>query len=98
MKDSKSIKVWFHTGRGGNFYNGGHKTYRGVVNQLADCFCDSIVISEDENGKPLPDSDWQLVDSGSNIILKGRDQIEAEVGVLNWDYEYDSDIVRYLED
>lgn len=98
MKDSKNIKVWFHTGRGGDFYNGGHKTYRGVVNQLADCFGDSIVISEDENGKPLPDSDWQLVDSGSNIILKGRDQIEAEVGVLNWDYEYDTDIVRYLED
>ena len=98
MKDSKSIKVWFHVGRGGRFNNGGHKTYRGVVDQLSDCFGDATVIDFNEDGNPLPDEDWVLLDSGGNVILNGRDQIEAEVGILNWDYEYDTDIVRYLED
>lgn len=98
MKDIKSIKVWFHVGRGGKFNNGGHKTYRGVVNQLSDCFGDSTVIDFNEDGNPLPDEDWVLLDSGGNVILNGRDQIEAETGVLDWDSEYDTDIVRYLED
>lgn len=64
MKDIESIKVRFHIGRGGQFHNACHKTYVGTVNDLSDCFGDSIVISEDENGNPLPDSEWQLVDSG----------------------------------
>lgn len=98
MKDIKKTKVWFHVGRGGRFNNGGHKTYRGVVNQLADCFGDSTVIDFNEDGNPLPDEDWVLLDSGGNVILNGRDQIEAETGVLDWDSEYDTDIVRYIED
>ena len=64
MKDIRNTKVRFHIGRGGQFHNAGHKTYVGTVNDLSDCFGDSIVFSEDENGNPLPDSEWQLVDSG----------------------------------
>lgn len=98
LEGAQELKVRFHIGRGGHFNNAGHKTYVGSVNGLSDCFGDSIVISEDENGKPLSDSDWQLVDSGSNVILSGRDEIESETGILDWDGEYDTDIVRKLSE
>ena len=97
LEEAQNMKVRFHIGRGGQFNNAGHKTYVGTVNDLSDCFGDSIVFSEDENGKPLPDSDWRLVDGGGNVILSGRDEIERETGTIDWDGEYDTDIVRYLE-
>lgn len=96
--EAQNIKVRFHVGRGGQFHNAGHKTYVGTVNDLSDCFGDSTIISEDENGKPLPDSKWQLVDGGGNVILSGRDEIESDTGVLDWDGEYDTDIVRHLSE
>ena len=98
LEGAQDLKVRFHIGRGGRFNNAGHKTYVGTVNELSDCFGDSIVISEDENGKTLPDSEWKLVDSGSNVILSGRDEIESETGILDWDGEYDTDIVRKLSE
>ena len=98
LEEAQNMKVRFHIGRGGQFNNAGHKTYVGTVNDLSDCFGDSIVFSEDENGKPLPDSDWQLVDGGGNVILTGRDEIESETGILDWDGEYDTDIVRHLSE
>ena len=98
LEEAQNMKVRFHVGRGGQFHNAGHKTYVGTVNDLSDCFGDSIVFSEDENGKPLPDSDWQLVDGGGNVILTGRDEIESETGILDWDGEYDTDIVRHLSE
>ena len=97
FEEAQNIKVRFHIGRGGRFYNAGHKTYVGTVNGLSDCFGEStMLISEDENGKPLPDSEWQLVDGG--VILSGRDKIESETGILDWDGEYDTDIVRHLSE
>ena len=97
FEEAQNIKVRFHIGRGGRFYNAGHKTYVGTVNGLSDCFGESaMIISEDENGKPLPDSEWQLVDGG--VILSGRDKIESETGILDWDGEYDTDIVRHLSE
>ena len=98
LEGAQDLKVRFHIGRGGHFNNAGHKTYEGTVNELSDCFGDSIVISDDENGKPLPDSEWQLVDGGGNVILTGRDEIESETGILDWDGEYDTDIVRKLSE
>lgn len=99
LEETQNLKVRFHIGRGGRFHNAGHKTYVGTVNGLSDCFGEStMLISEDENGKPLPDSEWQLVDGGSNVILSGRDEIESETGILDWDGEYDTDIVRYLSE
>ena len=98
LEEAQNMNVRFHIGRGGHFSNAGHKTYVGTVNELSDCFGDSIVISEDENGKTLPDSEWKLVDSGSNVILSGRDEIESETGILDWDGEYDTDIVRKLSE
>ncbi len=97
--EAQNIKVCFHIGRGGQFHNAGHKTYVGTVNGLSDCFGEStIIINEDENGKPLPDSEWYLVDGGGNVILSGRDKIESDTGVLDWDGEYDTDIVRHLSE
>ena len=98
LDEAQNIKVRFHIGRGGRFHNAGHKTYVGIVNDLSDCFGDSIVISEDENGKPLPDSEWRLVDGGGNVILSGRDEIESDTGILDWDGEYDTDIVQKLSE
>ena len=98
FEEAQNIKVRFHIGRGGRFHNAGHKTYVGTVNDLSDCFGDSFLISEDENGKPLPDSEWQLVDGGGNVILSGRDEIESDTGILDWDGEYDTDIVRHLSE
>lgn len=98
LDEAQNMKVRFHVGRGGQFNNAGHKTYVGTVNDLSDCFGDSIVFSEDENGNTLPDSEWRLVDGGGNVILSGRDEIESDTGILDWDGEYDTDIVRYLED
>ena len=98
LEGAQDLKVRFHIGRGGHFNNAGHKTYVGTVNGLSDCFGESIVISEDENGKPLPDSEWRLVDGGGNVILTGRDEIESETGILDWDCEYDTDIVQKLSE
>lgn len=95
---AQNIKVRFHVGRGGRFNNAGHKTYVGIVNDLSDCFGDSFLISEDENGTTLPDSEWRLVDGGGNVILSGRDEIESDTGILDWDGEYDTDIVRHLSE
>lgn len=97
-EEAQNIKVRFHIGRGGRFHNAGYKTYQGTVDSLADCFGDSIILSEDENGAPLPDSEWQLIDGGGNAILTGRDEIESETGVLDWDGEYDTDIVRHISE
>ena len=98
LEGAQDLKVRFHIGRGGHFNNAGHKTYVVTVNGLSDCFGESIVISEDENGKPLPDSEWRLVDGGGNVILTGRDEIESETGILDWDGEYDTDIVQKLSE
>lgn len=92
------ILVRFHIGRGGRFNNQGHKTYIGTARGLSDCFGDAFIISEDPDGNVLPDKDWQLVDGGGNVILQGRNAIESPVGVLDWDGEYDTDIVRYLSE
>ena len=96
--EAQNIKVRFHIGRGGRFNNAGHKTYVGTVKDLSACFGDSFLISEDENGKALPDSEWRLVDGGGNVILSGRDEIESDTGILDWDGEYDTDIVRHLSE
>ena len=98
LEGAQDLKVRFHIGRGGHFNNAGHKTYVVTVNGLSDCFGETIVISEDENGKPLPDSEWRLVDGGGNVILTGRDEIESETGILDWDGEYDTDIVQKLSE
>lgn len=91
--------VAFHIGRGGRFHNPGHKTFNQHIQKLSDCFGENFFIfKEDEDGNALPDGQWQLVDGGSNVILEGRANIESKTGVLDWDGEYDTDIVQYLSE
>ena len=97
-RDAENIMVRFHVGRGGRFHSQGHKMYVDTVKGLSDCFGDAFIISEDPDGNTLPDKEWQLIDGGGNVILKGRDAIESPTGVLDWDGEYDTDIVRYLSE
>ena len=89
----------FNIGRGGRFYNQGYKKFLPYVTKLSDCFSESsIIICEDEYGNQLPDEEWELVDGGSNVILRGREAIESDTGILDWDGDYDTDIVKYLAD
>ena len=94
----KSIIVCFHVGRGGYHNNPGYKSFNPYVHSIQDLFEDGFVNCEDEDGNPLPDDEWTLTDQGGNIILEGRQEIESPVGVLYWDYDYDTDIVKYIED
>ena len=91
--------VAFHVGRGGRFHNPGHKTFNPYITELSDCFGESsIIFKEDEEGNPLPDEQWQLIDSGGNVILEGRDNIESDTGILDWDGDYNTDVVKYLSE
>ncbi len=90
--------VCFHIGRGGRFFNAGHKSYNSHITCLQDCFGDGMVISEDEEGNELPEEQWQLVDGAGRAVLTGRTEIDSETGVLDWDGEYDTDIVKHLYD
>lgn len=96
--NAQNVLVRFHIGRDGRLHNSGHKTYVSTVDSLSDCFGDADVISTDFEGNALPDKDWQLIDSGGNVILEGREKIEAADGVLDWDGDYDTDIVRYISE
>lgn len=54
---TQSFNLHYHIARGG------HKTYEGTVKQLSDCFGhNSFLVSEDVNGKVLPNNKWKLVD------------------------------------
>lgn len=94
----KSIIVCFHVGRGGYHNNPGYKSFNPYVHSIQDLFEDGFLNCEDEDGNPLPDDEWTLTDQGGNIILEGREEIESPVGVLYWDYDYDTDIAQYIED
>lgn len=90
----ENVNVCFHIGHGGHFHKAGCKSFNPNVNTLQDCFGDATIWSEDENGNKLPDDEWQIIDSGDNVILTGRELIESSTGVLDWDGLYDTDIVK----
>ncbi len=95
-----NVNVCFHIGRGGRFRNPGHKTFVPGVTSLSQCFADEYkytIIDTDDDGNPLPDDEWKLVAAG-DAVLTGRDEIESETGVLDWDGEYDTDIVKPISD
>ena len=93
-KNTEHLNVWFHVGHDDRSYTTPCKRYIDTVSALSDTFKeDSMVDKTDENGEPLPDSEWKLLDRVGNIILQGREEIEAETGVIDWDALYDCDIV-----
>ena len=92
----EKIYVSFHIGRGGHFNNQGHLSFRGEENfpeLIRRCADSCEIISEDEDGNPLPDSEWKLTDNVGNVMLEGREEIEAMTGRLEWDGIYDTDYV-----
>ena len=96
-----TIYASFHIGRGGKFNNPGHLTFRGeedFQDLLDRCSGSCILINEDENGDTLADEDWRIEDLGGNVILEGRDEIEAMTGRLEWDGEYNTDYVTTMDD
>ena len=92
--------VCFHMGRGGRFNNPGHVSYNPYVKSFRELLNDDryFINNEDENGNPLPDEDWTVTDCNGNEYLRGRIEIDADEGRINWDGEYDSDMVKRLED
>ena len=88
--------VHFHIGRGGRFHKPGYKTFVGVEDMHSSE--SSIVFEQDEDGKPLPDEDWVLVDGGGSELMRGKANILARTGRLDYDGEYNTDIFKYIED
>lgn len=89
----------FHVGRGGLFNNPGFTSFVCVdtfKNFVAEYY-GSKIVNTDAFGKPLPDDEWTVTDEGGNVLLSGRDEIEADEGILDRDGKYDMDIVRRVD-
>ena len=52
----------------------------------------------DDNGEYLDEDKWTITDCNGNVLLKGRDEIEAETGTIDFDGEYDKWYVQKIED
>lgn len=106
MKTYNEIYVSFHVGRGGRFHNPGHITFIAecdfqelIVNRSSDLFLCNTTWDEDKDEEvELAPEDWKLVDTGSNVILRGRKAIEAKKGVLEFDTIYDKDYTITLDE
>lgn len=79
--------------------NGRKVTYVPNVTKLSDIFREEDIINDtDINGNPLPDEQWQLLENGVNVLLEGRDEIEAETGSIDYDNDYGKWIVKRLSE
>ena len=93
----KTIYLSFKVGRGGRFHNPGYVTFLGefdfqeLINRCSDdlMLIDTTWDEETYEEVPLPESEWKMVDTGDNIILEGKYEIEAKTGVLDFDGDYD---------
>lgn len=97
----KNTLVAFHIGRGGRFHNGGHYTY---MDEVSDFFDLLTLRSEylfwhdtDANGKPLPPEEQYITDGAGNQMLT-YDEANQSTGILDFDGEYNTDIVCSLCD
>lgn len=100
--DTNYSFVHFHVGRGGHFKNGGHKSFIDVKpfhEVISDRNELSIIDSDfnDDTNPPLPDDEWTVQDESGNVLLTGRDEIEANEGEIEVDTIYDTDIVRSVD-
>ena len=95
--NTEKIYLSFKVGRGGHFHNPGYVTFLGefdfqeLINRCSDdlMLIDTTWDEETYEEVPLPESEWKMVDTGDNIILEGKDEIEAKTGVLDFDGDYD---------
>lgn len=90
------IIVAFHIGRGGRFNNQGHKSYIGErdFQDLVKSNSDELfIVNRNKDGKFC--KPYYVNGAGNRV---SDDPINAKVGILDFDGEYDTDIARYIED
>ena len=86
MKASETI-VAFHIGRGGRFYNPGHKTFIGEK-KITD-FVQELFLNEDET---------HFVDSNGNDVGLTIVESETGIGIIELDGYYDTTYTCFLSD
>ena len=102
------IYVHFHIGRGGRFHNPGHRTFEDEKNfaQVVEDYYNDYYGAgyaylhnmTDDDSEYLPDEEWTVTDGQGNVLLKGRDEIEANTGCLDIDGDYDKHVVYDVDD
>lgn len=97
MKTTENkIIVAFHIGRGGMFYNGGHKSFIGELNfqDLQKLNTDNIFYrGRDERGRFMR---TEIYDGAGNFV--SGDDPNGLIGRLDFDGDYDTDYCKYIED
>jgi len=94
-KENKII-VAFHIGRGGRFYNAGHKTFLGELNfrDLQKLNADNIFYRDrDERGRFMK---TEIYDGAGSFV--SDDDPKGLIGRLDFDGDYDTDYCKYIED
>jgi len=97
MKNSDEIYVAFHIGRGGRFYNSGYVTYMGEmdIHKLIE-LNDNHLFYRDKNKNGRFCSPYYSDLNGNEIIT--IKETKTNVGVLNFDNDYDTYICKRLSD
>ena len=81
-----------------HIFGGGRKEFKGVEDMTFDESCVTI-INTDDNGNPLPDNEWTLIDDSSErILLQGKTGIMSRTGRIDYDGQYDTDVFKFVED
>lgn len=94
-KENKII-VAFHIGRGGRFYNAGHKTFLGELNfsDLQMLNADNIFYRDrDERGRFIK---TEIYDGAGHFV--SDDDPKGLIGRLDFDGDFDTDYCKYIED
>ena len=94
-KENKII-VAFHIGRGGRFYNSGHKTFLGELNfsDLQMLNANNIFYRDrDERGRFMK---TEIYDGAGNFV--SDDDPKGLIGRLDFDGDFDTDYCKYIED
>jgi hypothetical protein len=93
---ANKIIVAFHVGRGGRFYNPGHKTFIGERNfqDLLEMHSEYIYFrNRDSYGRFQK---TEIVDGSGSVV--SEDNPKGLIGQLNFDGDYDTVYCRYIED
>lgn len=91
ITERKTI-VAFHIGRGGRYYNAGHRTFLGEK-KIGDFIYD-LFLNEDEDDENYE----QFYDSSGNYVGLTKSEVELGIGNINIDNAYDTTYTRYIED
>ena len=104
-EEMSNTLVTFHIGRGGRFYNSGHKTFQDSGKSIMDYIysndCQFYIHDEDENGVEIPSNEQTLIDAHGNELMDAEDlktARETGCGTLNIDNDYDTTYTCFLKD